>query len=350
MPKPPEAFTKEYLALMHELDSAVLQLKEAEHHLAQHDDALRDQAHALGQRVGALRTAAGTAGAGRGLELFKTDPEVGRLLASLDETVAHAEAGRQHYQALAAGAWSLVLKRAATLEKELAAEIVARQKLLTTKTGPANKAVADMLLLQTDVRKKLTPRRVAFLAGEQALAFHKDPQYFLKRRSEWQAAALGAGPAARPDAAPSTAKAASKSSSTPGPGKTATPPAAAPSAAATPPAPGSAVDPLLTVATFKIAGTEVRQLFAAIRTSTLTARQAARRKNPTVLAAAKASANERMVRLELVVKQYELARQQTGDEAIRQLPSGRQLLTGIPSLVAVRAKARTMIGTLAKLR
>ena len=55
-------------------------------------------------------------------------------------------------------------------------------------------------------------------------------------------------------------------------------------------------------------------------------------------------------RLELLVKQYELARQQTGDQAIRQLPSGRQLLTGIRSLVAVRAKARTMIGTLAKLR
>jgi len=343
MPKPPEAFAKEYSALMHELDSAALQLKEAEQHRAQYDDALQGQARALGQRVGALRAAAGTAGAGRGLELFKTDPEVGRLLASLDETVAHAEAGRQHYQALAAGAWSLVLKRAATLEKELAAEIVARQKLLTTKTGPANKAVADMLLLQTDVRKKLTPRRVAFLAGEQALAFHKDPQYFLKRRSEWQAAALSAGPAARPAAA----RAASKSTSAPGLPQAVIPPAAAPSAAATPPA---ATDPLLTVATFKIAGTEVRQLFAAIRTSTLTARQAARSKNPAVLAAAKASADARMVRLELLVKQYELARQQTGDQAIRQLPSGRQLLTGIRSLVAVRAKARTMIGTLTKLR
>src|SRR5438045_4130450 len=103
MLKPPEAFAKEYSALMHELDSAALQLKEAEQHRAQHDDALQGQARALGQRVDALR-AAGAAGAGRGLELFKTDPEVGRLLASLDQTVAHAEADRQHYQALAAGA------------------------------------------------------------------------------------------------------------------------------------------------------------------------------------------------------------------------------------------------------
>ena len=55
MPKPLEAFVKDYTALTKDLDSALLQLKAAEQRRAQHDDALRDQARALGQRVGAAR-------------------------------------------------------------------------------------------------------------------------------------------------------------------------------------------------------------------------------------------------------------------------------------------------------
>jgi hypothetical protein len=150
MAKPLEEFVKEYSALMRELDGAAQQLKEAEQQRAQHDDAIHGDARALGQRVGRLR--AGGA-AGLGLDDFKTDAEVRRILAGLDERLAQAEADRLHYQELAAGAWKKTLDRTAALEKDLALEIATRQKLATTKVGVGNKSLPDMLRLQTDVRK-----------------------------------------------------------------------------------------------------------------------------------------------------------------------------------------------------
>ena len=103
-----------------------------------------------------------------------------RLVGSLDERLAQAEADRQHYQTLAAGAWKKTLDRTTGLEKELAAEIAARQK--QPKVPLANKSLPDMLRLQVDVTKKLGSRRSALQAGAQALPFLKDPEHYRKQR------------------------------------------------------------------------------------------------------------------------------------------------------------------------
>ena len=221
------------------------------------------------------------------------------------------------------------------------------------------------------MRKKLTARRSTLQTGEQALAFLKDPDYFRKRRDEWQTAALSAPPPAPKQPAVAPPKPAPMNGTPPSTqtGAQASVPAGTPSTAqassgtlsgaTTPtttsvPVTAGGVPPaaagLLTVAGFKVAGTEVRQLFAAMRTSTNTARQAVRSKNPVALAKAKATVAGRLEQLEAVVKPYEEAQQQMGAKAIGALPDGGKLTTGIRSLVAVRDKARLMYKGLTKLR
>jgi hypothetical protein len=348
MPKPLEDLVKEYSALTRELDSATLQLKEAEQRAAPHDDAVRGEARALGQRVAALRAAGGAGAAAKGgsLDDFKTDPEVGRILGSLDERLAEAAADRQHDHALAVGAWKKALDRAATPEKDLAAEIAARHaqpaRQPAAKAGPGNKSVADLLRLQTDVRKKLDPRRAAPHSGEQALQFHDDPDHFRKKRDEWIAAELNTVAAATPPAAAPAAT--TPASNGQAPAKT---DAAKADAAAT----GTNAPPnrILTAAAFKVAGNQARLLFAAIRGDAAAARAAARRKDSSGVAHAKSSAAQRLKDLDHLVREYDLARAQTGDAGIEKLPNGRQLLAGIKALGALRAKARTLANSISKM-
>ena len=360
MPKPVEDFVKEYMALTRELDSAGQQLKEAEQRRAQHDDAIRAEARALGQRVAALRAAGGAGAAAQGgsLDDFKSDPEVRRILGSLDERLAQAEADRQHYQALAAGAWKTALERVAALDRDLAAEIAARHaqpaRQPAAKAGPGNKSVADLLRLQTDVRKKLDPRRAALHSGEQALQFHNDPDHFRKKRDDWIAAELSPAPAAAPPAgATSGAKppTSGQSPAKPVPAKTAAAKTGTDTMRQQTGTTGTTAPPdsLLTAAGFQVAGNQARLLFAAIRGDAAAARAAARRKDSSGASFAKSSAAQRLTDLDLLVRDYDLARAQMGDAAIEKLPNGRQLLAGIKALVALRAKARTLVNGISKL-
>ena len=106
---------------------------------------------------------------------------------------------------------------------------------------------------------------------------------------------------------------------------------------------------LLTAAGFKVAGYQARLLFAAIRGDAAAAREAARRKNSSGAAYAKSSVAQRLKDLDLLVRDYDLARAQMGDAATEKLPNGRQLLAGIKALVALRAKARTLVNGISKL-
>ena len=374
MPKTPEVFAKEYAALWHAFDGAAPQLKDAEQTRARHDQALREAAQGLAQRVSALR-AAGRAG--QGMEAFKTDAEVQRWLGSLDKRLALAEADRQRIQRRAAGAWAQALKGAAMLDKELAADIAARQKLTAAKTGPGQKALTELLRLQTDTRKKLAPRRLALQTGRPALMFVDDPLYFQSQREQALAAAFGpiakpAGAAAKPGGAtPAKTTGSTTPAKTAGgtdPAKPAGRPAgstSAPQAArgsttggrSSAPISGAALagvplpasDPL-TVAAFKAAGRQVRKLVFSIRQNVVTARKAARAKKRRQVLWARTNAQRRLSSLEAVVKEYERARQETGDEAILKLRNGSQLLRGIKALVAVRERARAMVTSLSKLR
>ena len=204
MPKTPEVFAKDYAALSRAFDAAALQLKETEQARAQHDQALREAAQPLRQRAAALRAGRPSASA----DDFKTDAELQRLLGSLDERLARAEADRQRIHGLAVGGWAQALKGAAALDKELAADILARQKLPASKAGPVQIALANLLRLQTDAHKKLAPRRAALLAGQKALLLVDDPQYFRAQYDQARAEALGAPPTPKTvggTAAPKTA-------------------------------------------------------------------------------------------------------------------------------------------------
>ncbi len=403
MPKTPEVFAKDYAALSRAFDAAALQLKETEQARAQHDQALREAAQPLRQRAAALRAGRPSASA----DDFKTDAELQRLLGSLDERLARAEADRQRIHGLAVGGWAQALKGAAALDKELAADILARQKLPASKAGPVQIALANLLRLQTDAHKKLAPRRAALLAGQKALLLVDDPQYFRAQYDQARAEALGAPPTpktvggtAAPKTAGSTA-AAKDAGSTAAPkdagsigapktvgsaaapkivGSTAAPktvgsaPAAKTTVGSLPASPAKTapanVSPsalegdgaaasatpalapankLLTAAAFKAAGREASNLVAGIRASAGVARRATRAKKPRQAATARATAMRRLSSLNIIVKQYEAARKATGDAVILALPNGRQLLRGIQILVAVRERARAMVNRLAEL-
>ena len=387
MPKTPEVLSKDYAALLRALEAAALQLKAAELARAQHDQSLREAAQALGQRVATLRAGRPAASA----DDLKTDVEVKRLLASLNERLAQAETERQRVSGLAVGAWGQALKGAAALDKALAADILARQKLPASKAGPGQIALTNLLHLQADARKKLAPRRAALLAGQKALLFVDDPLYFRAQRDQALAAVFGPPPAAIAKAAPRPAAPAKttggtavpKATGSASPAQTAGNPASASPAKAVPagstplaqragnPAPAlsakaaptgalvsgaaasatpaPAANKLLTAAAFKVAGREARQLLAGIRASAGVARRATRAKKPRQAATARATAARRLASLHLLVKQYEDARQAAGDEAILALRDGRQLLRGIQIFVAVRERARALVNRLAVL-
>ena len=309
MPRQLEDFVKEQAALQHDLEGALAQLKEAEQRRAGYEAAIQAAARAAGARVAALRAAGAT---GSTVDDFKSDPAVSKTLAGLDEQLAPAAADRQRFQTLAAGGWKKALERYAALDRDLAAEIAARRKPSAAQAG---QALTDLVRLQTDLRKKLEPRRAALQSGEAALHFHREPGYFQKRRAERFAAELNVAPAA-PLAAPAAAQPAS---------------AAAP------------VNPLLTAAAFKASGSQARQLFALVRRDTAGAKTAQKKKDGPALAAARAAAAQHLRELEALVKPYEAARKQAGEAAIAQLPNGRQLLTGIEALVALSARARRLV-------
>jgi len=347
MPRQLEDFVKEQTALQHDLEGALAQLKEAEQRRAGYEAALQAAARAVGARVAALRAGGAS---GSSVDDFKTDPGVSKTLASLDEQLAPAAADRQRFQTLAAGGWKKALDRYGALDRDLAAEISARRKLAAAQAG---QALPDLVRLQTDLHKKLEPRRAALQSGEAALLFHRDPSYFQKRLAERFAAELNTAPAA-PPATAAAGKAPDKAApGAPQPVRAAAAPAA-PAKAPNKAAPATAqpaltaaaaapVNPLLTAAAFKASGNQARQLFANVRRDTAGAKTAQKKKDGPALAAARAAAAQHLKELEALVKPYEAARKQAGEAAIAQLPNGRQLLTGIEALLALSARARRLV-------
>jgi sRNA-binding carbon storage regulator CsrA len=150
MPKEYEKFKAEWAVVLKEINQGLDDMHKDAQIVAQTSGVMAEGAKEIGGRVQVLK-----AGGLQGTEIgaFMGDKDIKVMMQGQTDMMATLEKEIKRVEALHSGPWVKSKARFWILRKELEAEIAARKKQFSTKTGVGNKSLPDMVKLLAEIDK-----------------------------------------------------------------------------------------------------------------------------------------------------------------------------------------------------